>query len=55
MEGIKDSSWGTNKNKEVNGTSLVVRWLRLGAPNAGALGLIPAPGTRFPHLMSFHI
>ena len=28
------------------GTSLVVQWLRLHAPNAGGLGLIPGQGTR---------
>ena len=28
------------------GTSLVVQWLRLCAPNAGARGLIPGQGTR---------
>ena len=28
------------------GTSLVVQWLRLHAPNAGALGLMPRQGTR---------
>ena len=28
------------------GTSLVVQWVRLHAPNAGGLGLIPGWGTR---------
>ena len=28
------------------GTSLVVQWLRLHAPNAGGTGLIPGQGTR---------
>ena len=28
------------------GTSLVVQWLRLCAPNAGARGLIPGQGTK---------
>ena len=28
------------------GTSLVVQWLRLHAPNAGALGSIPSQGPR---------
>ena len=28
------------------GTSLVAQWLRLQAPNAGGLGLIPGQGTR---------
>ena len=30
------------------GTSLVVQWLRLHAPNAEGLGSIPDPGTRSP-------
>ena len=29
-----------------SGTSLVVQWLRLRAPNAGGLGSIPGQGTR---------
>ena len=29
------------------GTSLVVQWLRLCAPNAGGLGLIHGQGSRF--------
>ena len=28
------------------GTSLVLQWLRLGAPNVGGLGSIPGQGTR---------
>jgi hypothetical protein len=31
------------RNRE---TSLVVQWLRLRAPNAGALGSVPGHGTR---------
>ena len=31
------------------GTSLVAQWLRLYAPNAGCLGLIPDQGTKIPH------
>ena len=30
----------------MEGTSLVVQWLRLHTPNAGGLGLIPGQGTR---------
>ena len=30
----------------MKGTSLIVQWLRLYAPNAGALGSIPDQGTR---------
>ena len=36
---------GLNKNV-YEGTSLVAQWLRLGAPKAGGLGLIPGQGTR---------
>ena len=32
--------------EQQQGLSLVVQWLRLHAPNAGALGSIPAQGTR---------
>ena len=32
---------------KIPGTSLVVQWLRLHAPNAGGLGLIPGQETRF--------
>ena len=32
--------------KVISGTSLVVQWLRLHAPNAGAQGSIPGQGTR---------
>ena len=31
------------------GTSLVVQWLRLCAPNAGGTGSIPGQGTKIPH------
>ena len=31
---------------EVGGTSLVVQWVRLRAPNAGGPGLFPGQGTR---------
>ena len=41
-------------NKYTVGTSLVVQWLRLQAPNAGVLGLTPGQGTRshMPQLKS---
>ena len=32
-----------------SGTSLVVQWLRLHAPNAGVISLIPGRGTKIPH------
>ena len=34
------------RKKKGEGTSLAVQWLRLHAPNAGDLGLIPGQGTR---------
>ena len=42
--------------KKTTGTSLVVQWLRLHVPNAGALGSIPGQGTRshMPQLMIPH-
>ena len=36
------------------GPSLVVQWLRLWTPNAGALGSIPGQGTR-PHMLQLNI
>ena len=32
-----------------SGTTLVVQWLRLHAPNAGDTGSIPGWGTKIPH------
>ena len=34
------------QESEGGGTSLVAKWLRLHAPNAGGLSLIPGQGTR---------
>ena len=39
----RDSIW---VNVNLGGTSLVVQWLRLHAPNAGGPGSIPGQGTR---------
>ena len=33
------------------GTSFVVQWLRLHAPNAGDSGLIPGQGTKTPYAL----
>ena len=46
----------TNENENTNtkymgGTSLVVQWLRLHAPNAGSPGSIPGRGTKIPQAM----
>ena len=40
---------GGGGQKDMNGTSLVVQWLRLHASNAGGVGLIPGLGTKSPH------
>ena len=37
------------KDKIPFGTSLVVQWLRLRAPNAGGTGLILGRGTKIPY------
>ena len=34
------------RSQPILGTSLVVQWLRLHAPNVGGLGSIPGQGTR---------
>ena len=39
-------SHGVAKKTQGCGTSVVVQWIRLHAPNAGALGSIPGQGTR---------
>ena len=39
---------------KVRGTSLVVQWLRLHAPNAGGPGLIPGQGTR-SHMLQLRV
>ena len=44
MHPLGAQKYGLNKNNL--GTSLVVQWVRLHAPNAGGPGLIPGPGTR---------
>ena len=36
---------------DVDGTSLVIQWLRLYTPTAGGMGLIPGWGTKIPHAM----
>ena len=40
--------------KNVLGTSLVVKWLRLRAPNAGGPGSIPGRGTR-SHILELRV
>ena len=43
---IKDRSRPLYVESEASGTSLVVQWLTLHAPNTGRPGLIPGQGTR---------
>ena len=45
---LEEKLWQTQRAywKAETGTSLMVQWLRLWAPNAGGLGLIPGQGTR---------
>ena len=43
---LKDNTTITDILQEERGTSLVVQWLRLQAPNAGGLDCIPGQGTR---------
>ena len=42
----KMQSGAGGKNHALQGTSLVVQWLRLHAPKAGSLGLISSQGSR---------
>ena len=39
----------SSSQEPILGTSLAVQWLRLRAPNAGGVGLIPGRGTKIPH------
>ena len=41
--------WATREKKSSLGTSLVVQWLRLHTPTAGATGSIPGLGNKNPH------
>ena len=47
---FNEIKFGNTKQKTINndeaGTPLAAQWLRLCAPNAGSLGLIPGQGTR---------
>ena len=43
---IGRAAWTADLNRVLRGTSLVVQWLRLCAPNARGPGLIPGQGTR---------
>ena len=46
FSGSGKSSWNLHLKNKI-GTSLVVQWVRLHAPNAGGLGSIPGWGTRY--------
>ena len=64
--GVSPGDWGAHDKpdktlsylikRKVSGTSLVVQWLRLQAPNAGGLGSISGHGTRshMPQLQNMH-
>ena len=41
--------WSESKKKNFSGTSLMVQWLRLHAPNTEGTGLNPGQGTKIPH------
>ena len=43
---IERAAWTADLNRVLRGTSPVVQWLRLCAPNARGPGLIPGQGTR---------
>ena len=52
---VKSNKLNITLHKGKSGTSLLVQWLRLHAPNAGGSGSIPDQGTRSytPQLRSF--
>ena len=41
--------WNTIRSESIQGTSLVVHWLRLGTSTAGSSGSIPGQGTKIMH------
>ena len=54
-QNIKQMQHVNKFNKDFkNGTSLVVQWLRLCAPNAGGLGSILGQGTKF-HMLQLRV
>ena len=50
LDEIEREEWKRWLKTQHSGTSLVVQWWRLQAPNAGGLGLIPGQATRSPML-----
>ena len=42
----------TYLTSDVDGTSLVIQWVRLYASTAGGMGLIPGWGTKIPHAVA---
>ena len=52
MHRIKDCT--SDLYSSTAGTSLVVQWLRLQAPNAGGLGSMPGRGTR-SHVLQLRV
>ena len=55
-QGLKHMPEKVTLKKPQRGTSLVVEWLRLHAPNSGSPGSIPGQGTkpRMPQLKAWH-
>ena len=51
---IERAAWTADLNRVLRGTSPVVQWLRLCAPNARGPGLIPGQGTR-SHVLQLRI
>ena len=49
-----ERSWMLNQ-KSYGGTSLLVRWLKLDAPNAEGTGSIPGQGTKISHAKTIKI
>ena len=52
---LKDDAVKVLHSVGQQGTSLLVQWLRLQAPNTEGLGSIPGPGTRFHMLQRLNI
>ena len=52
---LKDDAVKVLHSVGQQGTSLVVQWLRLQAPNTEGLGSIPGQGTRFHMLQRLNI
>ena len=54
MTGVLIRRGKLNTQRDTRGSSLVVQWLRLCAPNAGGLGSIPGQGAR-SHMLQLRV